>query len=98
MVTIFVVCWVITLIYAIRLILSLFSSTANYGVIEGKQVVRRAPHPEMMGVKPGDELMVVKFGDEEPKDELHKELKNRIEELEDEDEDDGEGDVIISRR
>ena len=83
MVTIFVVCWVITLIYAIRLILSLSSSTANYGVIEGKQVIRRVPHPEMMEVKPGDELMVVKFGDEEPKDELHEELKNRIEELED---------------
>ena len=75
MVTIFVVCWVITLIYAIRLILSLSSSTANYGVIEGKQVIRRVPHPEMMEVKPGDELMVVKFGDEEPKDELHEELK-----------------------
>ena len=56
MVTIFVVCWVITLIYAIRLILSLSSSTANYGVIEGKQVIRRVPHPEMMEVKPGDEL------------------------------------------
>ena len=78
MVTIFVVCWVITLIYAIRLILSLSSSTANYGVIEGKQVIRRVPHPEMMEVKPGDELMVVKFGDEEPKDELHEELKNEL--------------------
>ena len=64
MVTIFVVCWVITLIYAIRLMLSLSSSTANYGVIEGKQVIRRVPHPEMMEVKPGDELMVVKFGDD----------------------------------
>ena len=53
----------------------------------------------MMEVKPGDELMVVKFGDEEPKDKLHEELKNRIEELEDDDEDDdGEGDVVISRR
>ena len=99
MVTIFVVCWVITLIYAIRLMLNGFSATTNYGVIEGKQVVRKVPHPEMMEVKPGDELMVVKFGDEEPKDELHEELKNRIEELEDDDEDDdGEGDVIISRR
>lgn len=99
MVTIFVVCWVITLIYAIRLMLNGFSATTNYGVIEGKKTITRIPHPEMMEVKPGDELMVVKFDNEESKDELHQELKNRIEELEDEDEDDdGEGDVVISRR
>ena len=99
MVIIFVVCWVITLIYAIRLMLSLYSSPSNYGIVEGKKVIRRIPHPEMMEVKPGDELMVVKFGDEEPKDELHEELKNRIEELEDDDEDDdGDEDVVISRR
>ena len=98
MVTIFVVCWIITLLYAVRLMTKGFSAT-NHGVIEGKKVIRRIPHPEMMEVKPGDELMVVKFGDEEPKDELHEELKNRIEELEDDDEDDdGEGDVVISRR
>jgi len=98
MVLIFVVCWVITLVYAVRLMYSLYSTT-DYGVIEGKKVIRKIPHPEMMEVKPGDELMVVKFGDEEPKDELHEELKNRIEELEDDDEDDdGEGDVVISRR
>ena len=53
----------------------------------------------MNEVKPGDQLMVVKFGDEEPIDLLNQELKNRIEELEDDDEDDdGEGDVVISRR
>ena len=98
MVTIFVVCWVITLIYAIRLMLNGFSTATNFGLIEGKKTITKIPHPEMMEVKPGDELMVVKFGDEELKDELHKELKNRIEELEDEDEDDGEGDVVISRR
>ena len=98
MVTIFVVCWVITLIYAIRLMLNGFSTATNFGLIEGKKTITKIPHPEMMEVKPGDELMVVKFGDEELKDELHEELKNRIEELEDEDEDDGEGDVVISRR
>ena len=92
MVIIFVVCWVITLIYAIRLMLSLYSPSSNYGIVEGKKVIRRIPHPEMMEVKPGDELMVVKFGDEEPKDELHEELED------DDEDDDGEGDVVISRR
>ena len=96
MVLIFVVCWVITLVYAVRLMYSLYSTT-DYGVIEGKKTITRIPHPEMIEVKPGDELMVVKFGDQEPIDPLNEELKNRIDELED-DEDDDDGDILISRR
>jgi len=98
MVLIFVVCWVITLVYAVRLMYSLYSTT-DYGVIEGKKTITRIPHPEMIEVKPGDELMVVKFGDQEPIDPLNEELKNRIDELEDDDEDDDDdGDILISRR
>ena len=97
MVLIFVVCWVITLVYAVRLMYSLYSTT-DYGVIEGKKTITRIPHPEMIEVKPGDELMVVKFGDQEPIDPLNEELKNRIDELEDDDEDDDDGDIVISRR
>ena len=98
MVLIFVVCWVITLVYAVRLMTKGFSAT-NYGVIEGRKTITRIPHPEMVEVRPGDELMVVKFGDEEPTDPLNEELKNRIEELEEEDdEDDDDGDILISRR
>ena len=96
MVLIFVVCWVITLVYAVRLMYSLYSTT-DYGVIEGKKTITRIPHPEMIEVKPGDELMVVKFGEQEPIDPLNEELKNRIDELED-DEDDDDGDILISRR
>tara|TARA_S200000501_G_scaffold1665_1_gene1415 strand:+ start:168 stop:404 length:237 start_codon:yes stop_codon:yes gene_type:complete len=73
-------------------------STTDYGVIEGKKTITRIPHPEMIEVKPGDELMVVKFGDQEPIDPLNEELKNRIDELEDDDEDDDDGDILISRR
>ena len=98
MVLIFVVCWVITLVYAVRLMTKGFSAT-DYGVIEGRKIITRIPHPEMIEVRPGDELMVVKFGDQEPIDPLNEELKNRIDELEDDDEDDdGEGDIVISRR
>ena len=97
MVLIFVVCWVITLVYAVRLMYSLYSTT-DYGVIEGKKTITRIPHPEMVEVRPGDELMVVKFGDEEPTDPLNEELKNRIEELEEEDDEDDDGDILISRR
>ena len=93
MVLIFVVCWVITLVYAVRLMTKGFSAT-NYGVIEGRKTITRIPHPEMVEVRPGDELMVVKFGDEEPTDPLNEELKNRIEELEEDD----DGDILISRR
>ena len=70
-------------------------SSNNY--VESSKRITKIPHPELLEVKPGDELMVIKFGDEEKQDPLHQELKNRIEELEDED-DDGDGDVIISRR
>ena len=101
MIIIFVVSWIVLLVYAFRLMYRGFSTTNSkmYGVVEGKQTITRIPHPEMNEVKPGDQLMVVKFGDEEPIDLLNQELKNRIEELEDDDEDDdGEGDVVISRR
>ena len=97
MVLIFVVCWVITLVYAVRLMYSLYSTT-DYGVIEGRKTITRIPHPEMVEVRPGDELMVVKFGDEEPTDPLNEELKNRIEELEEDDDEDDDGDILISRR
>ena len=97
MVLIFVVCWVITLVYAVRLMTKGFSAT-DYGVIEGRKTITRIPHPEMIEVRPGDELMVVKFGDEEPTDPLNEELKNRIEELEEDDDEDDDGDILISRR
>jgi len=58
----------------------------------------------MMEVKPGDELMVVKFT---PDDEfnnkvvdgmLHQSLKDRIEEIEDDDDDDDGGSLVPAVR
>ena len=59
------------------------------------KVVTKVPHPEMTGVEPGEELMVVKFGDEEIKDPLLQSLEDRISELEDEDQDEGDGDIVV---
>ena len=67
------------------------------------------PHPEMADVKEGDELLVVNFKEvvedrsrfklDSPElhnlDPLNKSLKDRIEELSEED--DGEGDVVVRR-
>jgi len=59
------------------------------------KVVTKVPHPEMTGVKNGDELLVVNFGEEEIKDPLLQSLEDRISELEDEDQDEGDGDIIV---
>ena len=62
-----------------------------------KKTVTKIPHPEMTGVKNGDELLVVKFGEEEKKDPLLQSLENRITELNDpwKDEDDDDGDIVV---
>ena len=61
-----------------------------------KKTVTKIPHPEMADVKNGDELLVVKFGEEEIKDPLLQSLENRITELNDSDEDeDDDGDVVV---
>ena len=64
-----------------------------------KRTVTKLPHPEMVDVKQGDELLVVKFGEEELKDPLLQSLQERIDtidlEQEEEEEDDDDGDVIV---
>ena len=98
MAIIFVVTWIVLLIYAVRLISNGWSAASDLGsgkFIETSKTVTRPPHPEMMEVKPGDELMVVKFTpDDEFNDKvvdgmLHQSLKDRIEELDDDDDDEG---------
>ena len=98
MALIFVVTWIVLLIYAVRLISNGWSAASDLGsgkFIESSRTVTRPPHPEMMEVQPGDELMVVKFTpDDEFTDKvvdgmLQQSLKDRIEELDDDDDDDG---------
>lgn len=73
-------------------------SRVNYNITEKKRYVTRQQHPEMEEVEVGDELLVVRFDEpkkeQDPRfkldspelhnlgDPLHKSLKERIEELE----------------
>ena len=100
MAILFVETWIILLILALRMMARGWSaasdlSSGNY--VESSKTVTKIPHPEMMDVKPGDELMVVNFT---PDDEFNKRVKEsdnflqqslqeRIEELDDDDDDDG---------
>ena len=64
MAIIFVVTWIVLLIYAVRLISKGWSAASDLGsgkFVESSRTVTRPPHPEMVEVKPGDELMVVKL-------------------------------------
>ena len=98
MALLFLTTWIILLILAVRLIARGWSAASDLGsgnFVESSRTVPRPPHPEMMEVKPGDELMVVKFTpDDEFADKvvdgmLQQSLKDRIEELDDDDDDDG---------
>ena len=107
MAILFVTTWIILLILAVRLIARGWSAASDLGsgkFVESSRTVTRPPHPEMMEVQPGDELMVVKFT---PDDEfnnkvvdgmLQQSLKDRIEELDDDDDDDDGGALVPAVR
>ena len=98
----FTVSWFILLVWGIRTMArgwSLMSAPlkdVDLAYKIEKKTVTKIPHPEMVDVKNGDELLVVKFGEEEKKDPLLQSLENRITELNDPDEDDDDdGDVVV---
>ena len=69
-------------------------SSNNY--VESRKTITKIPHPELLEVKPGDELMVVNFKEQGQSDPIYKSLQERIDELtEEEDEDDDDGDVVV---
>ena len=102
---IFSITWVLLLVWAIR---SMSRGFASQYIDPGENyrpkgmwntTVTKVQHPEMEGVKPGDQLMGVTFDKPTSCDlEEYKALQERIEELkqelEDDDEDD-DGDVIV---
>ena len=80
----------------------MFKNMIEINKLNNPKTILKDLHPELENVQPGDELMTVKFGEEnEEEDPLYKSLKNRINELndelddEDEDEDDDGGDVVV---
>ena len=93
----FTLSWFILLVWALRTmargwnLMTMDPKEIKY--TESSKQVTRPPHPELVDVKPGDELLVVNFGEEEKQDPLHTALQNRIEELNEdidtEDDDDG---------
>ena len=99
---IFTVTWFTLLVFAVRSLIrgwTLMREVPAQGYIVEKKTVTKIPHPEMADVQHGDELLVVKFGEEEKKDPLLQSLENRITELNDpwEDDDDDDGDVVVRR-
>ena len=69
-------------------------SSNNY--VESSKRITKIPHPELLEVKPGDELMVVNFKEQGESDPIYKSLQERIDELtEEEDDGDDDGDVVV---
>ena len=60
------------------------------------RTVKRTVHPELLDVKPGDELMVVNFKEQDKSDPIYKSLQERIDELT-EDDDDDEGGLVVRK-
>ena len=103
---VFTATWFLLLIWAIRTMARGY--TANF-IDPGENyrprgmwntTVTKVQHPEMEGVKPGDQLMGVTFQEKPTSCDLeeYKALQDRIEELKQEledDEDDDDGDVIV---
>ena len=98
---IFTVSWFILLVFAVRSLMkgwSLMGDVPSQGYIVEKKTVTKIPHPEMAEVQNGDELLVVKFGEEEKKDPLLQSLENRITELNDPWEDDDDDGGLVVRK
>ena len=97
---IFTVTWFALLVFAIRSIIrgwSISKDIPMQGYSIEKKTVTKIPHPEMAEVQNGDELLVVKFGEEEKKDPLLQSLEYRITELNDPWEDDDDGDIVVRK-
>ena len=104
---IFSLTWLVLFVFAIRSIVKGWSiareDTARPNGMWTTQVTK-VQHPEMVDVKPGEELMGVTF-EERPTScdlEEYQALQERIEELklqldpdEDDDEDDDDGDIVV---
>ena len=71
-------------------------SEVSNNYVESSKRITKIPHPELLEVKPGDELMVVNFKEQGQSDPIYKSLQERIDELtEEEDEEDDDGDVVV---
>ena len=70
-------------------------SKVNNNYVESKKTITKIPHPELLEVKPGDELMVVNFKEQGQSDPIYKSLQERIDELTEEEDEDDDGDIVV---
>ena len=70
------------------------SKISNKIEVESR-TVKRTVHPELLDVKPGDELMVVNFKETDERDPIYKSLQERIDELNEDDDDDDDGGLVV---
>ena len=105
---VFSLTWIFLLVWAVRSVISGARSQTvrNYNADTWTTEVTKRIHPEMMDVKPGEQLMGVTFDKKTSCDlEEYKALQDRIEELnseledpwEDDDDDDGDVPAIVRR-
>ena len=100
---VFTATWFLLLVWAIRSIARGWSKPVrNYNAGTWTTEVTKRVHPEMVDVKPGEQLMGVTFDRKNSCDlEEYQDLQNRIEELkqelEDPWEDDDDGDIVVRR-
>ena len=94
---VFSITWVLLLVWAIRTMSRGWNIKSNSN-INGMWTtkVTKVQHPEMIDVKPGEELMGVTFGNRSCDLEDYKDLQERIEQLKEELEDeDDDGDIVV---
>ena len=100
---VFTLTWLFLLVWAIRTMSRGWNQVSNLNNPRGMWTtkVTRPMHPEMVDVKPGEELMGVTFK-QEPQDPLYKSMQDRIETLREEEgtyeieeDDDDDGDVVV---
>ena len=70
------------------------SKISNKIEVESR-TVKRTVHPELLDVKPGDELMVVNFKETDERDPIYKSLQDRIDELDEDEDDDDDGGLVV---
>ena len=70
------------------------SKISNKIQVESR-TVKRTVHPELLDVKPGDELMVVNFKETDERDPIYQSLQERIDELTEDDDDDDDGGLVV---
>ena len=100
---VFTATWFLLLVWAIRSVVKGWSKPVrNYNAGTWTTEVTKRVHPEMVDVKPGEQLMGVTFDRKNSCDlEEYQDLQNRIDELkqelEDPWEDDDDGDIVVRR-